>query len=291
MAGTGSWIASFFPALLMLMIVAMNHLITNQRNDRRLADETLRFRAALATELRALLDLYEANLGLIARKADYILSSRSSVVVYKGNLGAADAPARAARHRAGGAGLCPQREDRSRGSMRTSNAGSPISSRRPRPTSRRGRGCTRRPLNNCLRPAVCRGAGLLLCPQSSNETSQLACRPKGRQLGSDDRAKVGTKPLDVGDQPLMRGFDRRSESSSGAVPVFGRASMLPSATKQSREFPLPWLRPRRCTMSGRMPDCRRPAAPCLEMGGELPHYSFLGCPTAWPRPERQRSRD
>jgi hypothetical protein len=146
---------------------------------------------------------------------------------------------------------------------------------------------TRRGNPALLAPA----AGLLLCPQSSNETSQLACRPKGRQLGSDDRAKVGTKPLDVGDQPLMRGFDRRSESSSGAVPVFGRASMLPSATKQSREFPLPWLRPRRCTMSGRMPDCRRPAAPCLEMGGELPHYSFLGCPTAWPRPERQRSRD
>jgi hypothetical protein len=87
MAGPGSWIAPLFPAPLMLMVVALNHLITNQRNDRRLADETVRFRAALATELRALLDLYDTNLGLIARKADYILSTRSSVVVYKGNLG------------------------------------------------------------------------------------------------------------------------------------------------------------------------------------------------------------
>ena len=46
MAGSGSWIAPLFPALLMLMIVALNHLITNQRNDRRLADETVRFASA-----------------------------------------------------------------------------------------------------------------------------------------------------------------------------------------------------------------------------------------------------
>jgi AraC-like DNA-binding protein len=44
-------------------------------------------RIALAAELRALSDLYNRNLQLITQKADYILSARSSVVVYKGNLG------------------------------------------------------------------------------------------------------------------------------------------------------------------------------------------------------------
>jgi len=33
----------------------------------------------------------------------------------------------------------------------------------------------------------------------------------------------------------------------GAFPVFERASILRSASKDGREFPLPWLRSRRCT--------------------------------------------
>jgi hypothetical protein len=44
-------------------------------------------RAGLLAELHALLDLYESNLALLARKADYLLSSRPLVAIYKGNLG------------------------------------------------------------------------------------------------------------------------------------------------------------------------------------------------------------
>jgi hypothetical protein len=72
---------------MMLTIVVMNHVITGQRNDRKSAGEATKFRAALAAELRAMLDLYEMNLDLISKKADYLLSTRSSIVVYKGNLG------------------------------------------------------------------------------------------------------------------------------------------------------------------------------------------------------------
>lgn len=83
----GHWIAPFLPVVLMLSIVIMNHVVAGQRNDKKTASEMERFSAALTAELRALHDLYQANLGLIERKADYILSTRSTVVVYKGNLG------------------------------------------------------------------------------------------------------------------------------------------------------------------------------------------------------------
>ena len=83
----GHWVAPFLPVVLMLTIVIMNHVVTGQRNDKRTASEMERFSAALTAELRAMHDLYEANLELIERKADYILSTRSTVVVYKSNLG------------------------------------------------------------------------------------------------------------------------------------------------------------------------------------------------------------
>jgi hypothetical protein len=83
----GHWIASFTPVLLMMCIIGSNHLINILRTDRKAATEASRLRFALAAELRAMVDLYNANLQLIEQKADYILSSRSSVLVYRGNLG------------------------------------------------------------------------------------------------------------------------------------------------------------------------------------------------------------
>jgi hypothetical protein len=81
------WIMPFVPAMMMLTIVILNHFVAGQRNDKKTAGEASRFSAALAAELRAMLDLYKMNLDLIDKKADYILSTRSSIVVYKGNLG------------------------------------------------------------------------------------------------------------------------------------------------------------------------------------------------------------
>jgi hypothetical protein len=79
--------ATFLPALMMLSIVVMNHFVAGQRMDKKTADEAGRFVTALAAELRAMLELYRVNLGLIEQKADYLLSSRTSIVIYKGNLG------------------------------------------------------------------------------------------------------------------------------------------------------------------------------------------------------------
>lgn len=81
------WISPFIPVVLMMSIVITNHVLTGQRNDRKTAAEASRFSAALAAELRAMLDLYKANLDLIEQQANYLLSTRSSIAIYKGNLG------------------------------------------------------------------------------------------------------------------------------------------------------------------------------------------------------------
>jgi hypothetical protein len=81
------WITPLIPVVLMLSIVISNHVVTGLRNDRKTAVEASRFSAALAAELRAMLDLYKMNLDLIGTKAGYLLSTRSSIAIYKGNLG------------------------------------------------------------------------------------------------------------------------------------------------------------------------------------------------------------
>jgi len=82
----GNWIPQLTPALLMMSIFAINHLINNQRADRKTEAEASRLRAALAAELRALVDIYKKNLQLIGKKTDHILSTRSSVIVYRGSV-------------------------------------------------------------------------------------------------------------------------------------------------------------------------------------------------------------
>ena len=77
----------FIPVLLMLGMVALNHLIVHQRTERRYALEATRLSAALAAELRVLHDLYAKNLELLDAKAGYLMSTRSPVLIYKGNLG------------------------------------------------------------------------------------------------------------------------------------------------------------------------------------------------------------
>ena len=81
------WITPFIPVLLMLSIVVANHVVAGQRSDRKTAAEASRFSVALSAELRAMLDLYSINLDLIEKKAGYLLSTRSSIAIYKGNLG------------------------------------------------------------------------------------------------------------------------------------------------------------------------------------------------------------
>ena len=80
-------LSALIPVLLMLSIVVTNHIVTGHRTDRKTAAEAARFSAALAAELRAMLDIYKMNLDLIDKRANYLLSTRSSIAIYKGNLG------------------------------------------------------------------------------------------------------------------------------------------------------------------------------------------------------------
>ena len=80
-------LSALIPVLLMLSIVVTNHIVAGHRTDRKTAAEAARFSAALAAELRAMLDIYKMNLDLIDKRANYLLSTRSSIAIYKGNLG------------------------------------------------------------------------------------------------------------------------------------------------------------------------------------------------------------
>jgi hypothetical protein len=82
-----NWMFHLTPVLMMIGIVVVNHVVAHQRLEKRTDVEASRFRAALAAELRALLDLYETNLDLLARGSDFVLSARQLTPVYKGNLG------------------------------------------------------------------------------------------------------------------------------------------------------------------------------------------------------------
>jgi hypothetical protein len=86
-ATLSQWIGPFVPVVLMLGAIIINHAVVNQRTDRKTAAEASRFAVALVAELRAMLELYRQNIRLIEQKADYLLSTRSSILIYKGNLG------------------------------------------------------------------------------------------------------------------------------------------------------------------------------------------------------------
>ena len=68
------------------------------------------------------------------------------------------------------------------------------------------------------------------------------------ECGRDDRATVEARPEDVGDQALIRVFNRSSEISSGAVRCLRAGVDLLIGHKATSGIPLPWLRPRRCTI-------------------------------------------
>jgi hypothetical protein len=72
--------------MLMIAVMGLNHVIVNQRTERRNELEATRLRRALVAELRALHKLYLTNLDLFESKTNYVLSTRSPVI-YRGNLG------------------------------------------------------------------------------------------------------------------------------------------------------------------------------------------------------------
>jgi hypothetical protein len=66
--------------------------------------------------------------------------------------------------------------------------------------------------------------------------------------GRDDRATVEAKPEDVGDKALIRVLDAQFRGSSGAVLCLRAGVDRLIGHKATSGIPLPWLRPRRCTI-------------------------------------------
>ena len=73
--------------IVMLGTLTINHVLNRQQAEKRAALETMRFRLALSIEMQALSTLYNDNLDLLNRDAEYVLSTRQSAIVYRGNLG------------------------------------------------------------------------------------------------------------------------------------------------------------------------------------------------------------
>jgi hypothetical protein len=87
MVDTNMWFFHLIPVVMMICVALSNNMLNFQRADRKLDQESARLRAGLSAELQALQDLHATNLQLLDREAGYLLSSRSIVALYRGNLG------------------------------------------------------------------------------------------------------------------------------------------------------------------------------------------------------------
>lgn len=84
---THAWFVPLCYFSVMIGAVVINHVTTHLRTEKRFALEESRLRGALGAELRSLQSLFAGNLKLLGRDPNYILSGKSSALVYKGNLG------------------------------------------------------------------------------------------------------------------------------------------------------------------------------------------------------------
>jgi hypothetical protein len=83
----GDWIWHISWLLLILAAMAVNRAIAQQRAERRVAVEAERLRAALAAELSVLDGLYRTNMQLLEKNANYVLSTRSPLLICRSTLG------------------------------------------------------------------------------------------------------------------------------------------------------------------------------------------------------------
>ncbi len=83
----GTLLIHMSPALVMGALLLVNLATRRQSDVRRGTQDARRMRAALDVELRALLDAYTENLGLIAAGSPFLVSTRSVGAMYRGALG------------------------------------------------------------------------------------------------------------------------------------------------------------------------------------------------------------
>jgi hypothetical protein len=86
MSGESEWIWRLSWPLLIIGLMITNQFLARQRLKRQFKHEAQRLRAALAAELRILQELYQANIDLLARDANYVLSTRAPLLVCRSSL-------------------------------------------------------------------------------------------------------------------------------------------------------------------------------------------------------------
>jgi hypothetical protein len=83
----GEWLWHISILALVIGMMFINRTLSGRRLERRTALEADRLRTALAAELRVLEELYRVNLDLLDKKTGYVLSTRSPLLILRGNLG------------------------------------------------------------------------------------------------------------------------------------------------------------------------------------------------------------
>jgi hypothetical protein len=84
---TGDWIWHASWLVLILGVMALNRAMAKRSRERSIALEAQKLRTGLATELRMLGELYRTNVTLLEKNANYVLSTRSPLLICRSNLG------------------------------------------------------------------------------------------------------------------------------------------------------------------------------------------------------------
>src|SRR3974390_1947428 len=86
-----SEVATLLPSLgipiMMIMICALNLIVTHRRTENRFLLDGRRLQAALIEELHLLAKLYKSNLELLDRQEVRLISTRTPLAIFRGNIG------------------------------------------------------------------------------------------------------------------------------------------------------------------------------------------------------------
>jgi hypothetical protein len=87
MVAAAQLLQSFALPIMMIMVCAMNLVVTHKRAESRLSIDGRRLQAALVEELHLLAKLYRSNLDLLERQEVRLISTRMPLAIFRGNIG------------------------------------------------------------------------------------------------------------------------------------------------------------------------------------------------------------
>lgn len=87
MVEVGTLLPSLGIPIMMIMICALNLIVTHRRAENRFSLDARRLQAALVEELHLLSKLYKSNLELLGRQEVRLISTRAPLAIFRANIG------------------------------------------------------------------------------------------------------------------------------------------------------------------------------------------------------------